>query len=156
MPNSPLTSFELRQRVANLASGEDGLRDSQKYWHEVLEQSWHGPYPREWCGAFTLWALRKALGCHWRWECGKGYLYRLKTTHEPDIGDICYMDQPYQHHAVLTAAGVSSDGKRFVISEDGNSGPYPGICEEHWRAREKWTAFYSIQPLIDAALEAAT
>jgi hypothetical protein len=146
------TSQELRQAVANLASGEDGKRDAEVYWHNVLPPDWHGPYPREWCGAFSLWALRKALGCPWHWEVGKGYLYRLRTTQTPDLGDICYMDRPYQHHAVLTAVGEAADGRKFTITQDGNSGPYPGMVEEHWRAREKWTAIYSIQPLVDIAM----
>ena len=62
------------------------------------------------------------------------------------------MDKPYQHHAVLTAVGAAQNGTPYVISQDGNSGPAPGVCEEHWRPRSKWTAFYSIQPLIDAAM----
>jgi hypothetical protein len=146
------TRQSLRQRVANLASSEEGNFDASPYWREVLPSTWEGPYPRHWCGAFTLWALRVALGCTWQWEVGKGYLYRLKTTLDPDIGDICYKDRPYQHHAILTAIGANADGKPYVISQDGNSGSSPGVVEEHWRARGQWTAFYSIEPLIAAAI----
>jgi hypothetical protein len=41
----------------------------------------------------------------------------------------------------------------FTITMDGNAGPFPGMVEELWRPLQKWTAIYSIQPLIDAALE---
>jgi len=150
--NITMTTVELRQRVANLASNEQHSVDSAKYWKEVLAEDWTGPFPKEWCGAFTLWTLRKSLGCTWRWEVGKGYLYRLRATNAPNIGDICYMDKPYQHHAVLTAVGDDADGKPYVISQDGNSGNAPGECLEQWRSRDKWTAFYSIEPLINAAL----
>ena len=145
-----MTPVELRQQVANVASAEEHSTDSVKYWREVLG---HGPpFPPQWCGAFTLWTLHTVLGCDWHWEVGKGYLYSLRPTNSPDLGDICYMDKPYQHHAILTAVGAAQDGTPYVISQDGNSGPSPGVVEEHWRSRSKWTAFYSIQPLIDECL----
>jgi hypothetical protein len=155
------TAVELRQRVANLASGEGNSVDSAKYWREVLPPNWHGPYPPHWCGAFALWSLRVALGCDWHWEVEgvlgmtrSGFLYHLRTTKNPDLGDVCYMDQPYQHHAILTAVGTDVEGVPFIISQDGNSGPSPGVVEEHWRKRSKWTVFYSIEPLVQAALNA--
>ncbi len=154
-----MTPQELRQRVANIASEQIGSKDNDMYWREVLPREWQGPHPEHWCGAFTLWDLHKALGCTWTWQVRgcygatrTGYLWRLETTDTPDIGDICYMDQPYQHHAILTAVGDSAEGRPFVISVDGNSGAPPGEVDEKWRARKKWTAFYSIQPLVDAAL----
>ena len=147
-----MTPAELRQRVANLASNERDSTDSGKYWREVLAPGYAGPFPPHWCGAFTLWALRNALGCEWHWEVGKGYLFRLHPTKDPDIGDVCYMDAPFQHHAVLTAVGTDAQDVAFVISQDGNSGPSPGICQEQWRPRAKWTAFYSIEPLVEAAM----
>ena len=147
-----MTAQDLRQKVANTAASQEQSVASAAYWREVLPVNWRGPYPPQWCGAFTLWALRMALWCDWTWEVGKGYLYRLRPTNSPDIGDICYMDKPYQHHAVLTAVGNDDKGRPYVISQDGNSGPSPGMCLEQWRPREKWTAFYSIEPLIQAAL----
>lgn len=141
-----MTPAQLRQRICEVAAAEEGSVDSLKYWAEVLPPDWHGPSPKHWCGAFTLWALRTVLGCSLRWEVGKGYLYQLHTTSEPLPGDICYMDKPYQHHAILTAIGV--DGT--IISQDGNSGPSPGTCLMHHRPRKSWTAFYSIDPLLEA------
>jgi len=149
------TAQSLRRLVANTASSQEQSVASACYWREVLSKDYRGPYPPQWCGAFTLWVLHEALGCDWSWEVGKGYLYRIKTTTDPDIGDICYMDKPYQHHAVLTAVGNDDKGMPFVISQDGNSGPAPGMCLEQWRPRNRWTAFYSIEPLIQAALSRA-
>lgn len=147
-----MTSQELRQRVANIAAAEHGNTDASRYWREVLPENWSGPYPPHWCGAFTLWCLRRALGCDWHWEVGKGYLYRLRSVQEPNVGDICYQHSPYQHHAVLGAIGTDADGRPYVISHDGNSGQPPTSVQEQWRLRSKWTAIYSIQPLVDAAL----
>lgn len=146
-----MTPQELRQEVANVASREIDCADPARYWREVLPRDWRGPYPPHWCGAFALWCLHAALGCDWHWEIGKGFLWRLRRTDDPDLGDICYLDKPYQHHAVLTAVGENDHG-RYVISVDGNSGMPPTRVDEHWRRREKWTAIYSIQPLVDAAL----
>lgn len=143
-----ITAQELRQRVANLASSQEGSEDVAKYWREVLPSNWAGPYPRHWCGAFALWALRLALGCLWRWEVGKGFLYRLRPTESPDLGDICYSAEPYQHHAVLTAIGLETDGTPYTITQDGNQGMTPGICLEQYRQNPKWSAIYSIKPLI--------
>lgn len=148
-----MTPQELRQRVANVASSEVDCSDSARYWREVLPRDWKGPYPPHWCGAFALWCLHVALGCEWHWEISKGFLWRLKPTRDPDIGDICYMAQPYQHHAVLTAVGEAYGGREFVISVDGNSGSPPTHVDEHWRPKSKWTALYSIHPLIDACHE---
>jgi hypothetical protein len=148
-----MTRAQLRQAVVNRAAAEELATEASKYWKDVLPSNWTGPYPRHWCGAFTLWVLRQELGCSWHWEVGRGYLYRLRRTTEPDLGDICYMDQPYQHHGLLTAIGLDADGKPYIISQDGNSGDVPGgQCLEQYRAREKWTAFYSIDPLLDAFL----
>jgi len=148
-----MTPRELRQRVANVASAEIDCSDAVRYWREALAPGTPRPYPPHWCGAFTLWALRVALGCQWHWEIGKGYLWRLKPTRDPDLGDVCYMDRPFQHHAILTAIGDTADGRAFAISVDGNAGAPPTHVDEVWRAREKWTVFYSIQPLIDTCNE---
>ncbi len=153
------TAQELRQCVANLASSQEGVDDPSVYWREVLPPSWAGPYPRHWCGANALWVLRKALGCPWRWEVKgcygathSGFLHHLRPTESPDIGDICYMAEPYQHHAVLTAIGLEADGTPYTITQDGNQGITPGICLEQYRRNPKWSAIYSIEPLIQLEL----
>jgi len=151
------TAGELRQLVANVASNEYTSTDASRYWRVVLPPTWRGPYPKHWCGAFALWSLKTALGCPWHWDFfpngeGKGFLWRLPKTKTPDLGDVCYMAQPYQHHAILTAIGTTPEGFDYVISQDGNSGASPGECLEQWRHRNAWTAFYSIEPAIQACI----
>jgi hypothetical protein len=143
-----VTPGELRQAVCNVASSEESSVDAAKYWREVLPSNWQGPYPRHWCGAFALYCLRKVLGCTWHWEVGKGFLFRLRPTSAPQIGDICYQASPYQHHAVLTAIGTEADNTPYTITQDGNQGMTPGICLEQYRKHPKWSAIYSIEPLI--------
>jgi hypothetical protein len=145
------TSAELRQALCSLAASQEGAVGAEKYWKEVLPKDWQGPYPRHWCGGFSLWCLHISLGCTWLWEFGKpsGFLWRLQKTKEPQPGDICYQAEPYQHHAVLLACGI--DGS--TTSQDGNQGVTPGECKRVYRAHPKWTAYYSIQPLVDSEIE---
>jgi hypothetical protein len=145
------TRQSLRQRVANLASNEEGSTNAARYWRAVLPENWKGPYPPQWCGAFALWSLKTALGCPWLWQVGEGFLFRLRRTSEPDLGDICYRAH-FQHHAVLTAVGNAADGKPYIIAQNGNAGDPPGTCLESFTDRGTWTAFYSIEPLLSAAL----
>lgn len=151
-----VTALDLRQRVCSVAQAEQGSRDSLKYWSEVLPSTWRGPPPPHWCGAFALWDLHVTLGCPWTWEIAgitnrdkrAGFLFRLPRTKNPLPGDICYQAAPYQHHAVL----LEMRG-RLVISQDGNTGPSPGVCSRKERDRSQWTAFYSIGPLLAKCLE---
>jgi hypothetical protein len=149
------TSQELRQALCELADSQDGCAEPAKYWKEVLPSDWQGPYPRHWCGGFALWCLHRSLGCDWLWGFGdhSGFLWRLKKTDDPQPGDICYQAEPYQHHAVLVARGIEDDGGRSTITIDGNQGAAPGVCKRVYRAHPKWTAYYSIEPLVQAELE---
>lgn len=144
-----MNAAELRQRVANIASSEEGCAQAERYWREVLPDNWRGPYPPHWCGAFALWCLRRAGLTSWNWEVGAGFLYKLRgsVTGSPDLGDIAYRNHPYQHHGVVTAVGDD-----YVITQDGNSGDAPGTCFEQYRAKSWWTTYYSIEPLIQSAL----
>lgn len=142
------TEQQLRQRLAELVAGEIGSRDSNKYWAEVLQQP-RGPYPPQWCGAFTLWGLRIALKCPWLWEIGRGYLFRLRPTDTPEPGDVCYRDKPYQHHAMVVAYNPEA---HVVMTFDGNSGNPPGIVSRNIRDLGWWTTVYSVRPLVQAAL----
>mgnify|MGYP001600074247 CR=1 FL=1 len=155
------TADELRKEVAHIASNEEHSKDSAKYWKEVLPSNWQGPYPKEWCGAYALWCLHKGLNCELIWEFAtstkreSGFLHHLTMIRrgvEPNIGDIAYRDKPFQHHAVVTAAGIDADGIPFVITQDGNSGDPPGEVLEHWNEQKHWTCFYSIQELVEDAM----
>jgi len=134
-----------RETVVLLARQELGLSDASKYWADVLTSP--PPYPRDWCGAFALWCLRQAGLTDWHWEIGKGFLWRLHRTSTPLPGDIGYQDQPYQHHFV-----VADVGQHTISSIDGNQGN-PGVQERHRVLDPHKYAFYSIEPLLLAALE---
>lgn len=136
-----------RETVVTLARQEVGESDASKYWRDVLPSSWRGPYPKEWCGAFALAMLRRAGLAQWDWEVGKGFLWRLKRTDQPQVGDCGYLDQPYQHHFLFDR---EADG--WVYSVDGNQ---PDVRERK-RRRDTVTAFYSIETLLGDQSEATT
>lgn len=106
-------------------------------------------YPKEWCGALALRCLHAAkLGLAYKWMFGPphyGFLFRLEQTHEPEPGDIAYLDKPWQHHAIVT--DVEGD---TVHTIDGNQGASAPI-KTHEAPRSHWTAFYSIAPLLREA-----
>jgi hypothetical protein len=137
--------MSVRKRIVLIAENELGQQDPQKYWSEVIPGAAGTTFTGDWCGGFSLWVLHQAgIARDVPWEIGKGYLFRLPTTRDPQPGDIAYMDQPYQHHAVV----VSSDGAN-VTTVDGNQ---PGsMVKLRTRPLSAWTAFYSVQPWIDAA-----
>ena len=119
------------------------------YWADVLHQSLLAPHPPQWCGAFALWNLHKAdLGLELHWMFGPphfGFLWNLRQLerHEvPEPGDIAYLSEPYQHHAVV--ACVEGD---LVTTINGNQGPTAPIQKKQ-APLEHWTAFYSIASLL--------
>lgn len=130
-----------RERVVELARGELGLSDASKYWRDVLTSG--PPFPPHWCGAFALWALRQAGLTDWHWQIGKGFLWRLKRTTTPEPGDIGYVDQPFQHHFVVTEVD-----RHTIGSVDGNQGD-PGV-QARSRAVGKHH-YYSIASLLGSA-----
>jgi len=148
-------SMQRRQLV--LASADDELSMSphvnvSKYWADVLHQNESAPHPPQWCGAFALYNLHKAgLGLELRWEFSSdanghrsGFLWALHRTQIPQPGDIAYFEH-WQHHAIVRCMV----GLDQFDSIDGNQGPVTPI-KLHERSLREATAFYSIQPLIDA------
>lgn len=131
-----------RDRVVDLARGELGLSDAGKYWRDVLGPTWVGPFPPHWCGAFALWCLRQSGLTDWHWVVGKGFLYRLPRVSTPAPGDIGYVDQPFQHHFVVTEVD-----RHTIASVDGNQGT-PGV-QQRSRATGKH-AYFSIARLLGA------
>lgn len=96
-----------------------------------------------WCGIFALWVLHQCgLGKDFMWQYGKGFAYRLPRTTDPKPGDIAYIDQPLQHHAI-----VKSVNGNMVYTIDGNQAG--DKVAERVRLKKDITAFYSIQPLIE-------
>jgi len=135
----------VRERIVEIAKGELGRQDPQKYWEDVIPGAEGTIFHGDWCGGFSLWVLHQAgIGRDVNWQIGKGYLFNLSTTSDPQPGDIAYMNLPYQHHAVV----VESDGSN-ITTVDGNQ---PGsMVKLRTRPVSAWTAFYSVQPWIDAA-----
>ena len=133
----------VRQRIVSIAKSQLGPQDPQKYWSAVIPGAKGQVFSGDWCGGFSLWVLHQAgIGRDVPWEIGKGYLYLLPPTKDPQPGDIAYMDQPYQHHAVV----AEIDGAN-VTTIDGNQ---PGdTVKIRTRPKSAWTAFYSVQPWID-------
>ena len=111
------------------------------YWADVLTVA--GTPPKEWCGAFALWCIHAAeLGPDLHWEIGKGFLFCLPLTKAPEPGDVAYLAEPLQHHAIV----VEVDGDT-VHTINGNQGPEHPIKEAS-SPLSHWTAFDPIPPLL--------
>lgn len=141
-PSEP--ELDIRTRVVNKAAEEIGPQDPNKYWSEVLPGV--SSFKGAWCGGFSLWVLHNAgLAQDVPWEIGKGFCYRLPITKDPQPGDIAYIDQPYQHHAI-----VESVNNGMVNTIDGNQ---PGnTVARRIRPVTAITAFYSIDPFIQSSM----
>ena len=120
------------------------------YWRSALPDTFVGPHPPQWCGAFALWCLHQAgIATDVHWAFGPphfGFLWRLRElgAHEtPQAGDIAYLDKPYQHHAIVVTA--EGDNVRTI---DGNQGAATPITT-HAAPRSHWTAFFSIAALLE-------
>ena len=133
-----------------------GFDDPTVFWKEVLHAKWQGPFPKHWCGAFVLANLRWEMLTTWLWEIpkvtpgaeGSGFLFRLApkwqqvSRAEIEPGDVCYLDVPYQHHAIVERV---VDG--IVHTIDGNQGK-PGVQRREHRANDRRWAHYSIKHLL--------
>lgn len=134
-----LMTWNPRKQVVKAALSQIGLGNANKYWEDVIGS---GPYPKEWCGGFALWALHQAgLAKNWKWEIGKGFLYKLPVTQTPEIGDIAYFEKN-QHQAVIKM--IHDDGTMSIINGNGVG----GVVNESRGPLNNAKAFYSIQPLI--------
>lgn len=141
-PTSP------RARVVEAATDMLGVKDARAFWRDVLPPGTpESSYPKDWCGAFALWALHQAgLGKDVLWEFGPpnfGFLYRLPHTNNPQPGDIAYFDTN-QHHALVTDVGLIG-GRLGLLNGNGTGGAVTASSIDPAQA----AGFYSIQPLID-------
>lgn len=107
-------------------------------WSEEDIKTLGKPYP-SWCGIFSVWAHKKAGIDLGNWQMGKGVTAfgTLKPTTSPQPGDIGYIDQPYQHHCIVTK--VNGD---TIDSIDGNSGWFSEVIE-NTRPRTAYTGFFT-------------
>lgn len=113
------------------------------YWRDALPKVGvkpaSPPFPPQWCGAFALACVHGGgLALTVPWVIGKGFLCLLEQTLIPEPGDIAYLAEPFQHHAV-----VCHEADGVVGTINGNQGVAEPIkYAEHPIAH--WTAFYSI------------
>jgi hypothetical protein len=129
-----------RQKVVAAAMSQVGKSDASPYWRDTLGNE---SAPKEWCGAFALWALHRAKLAHdVMWAIGKGFLYRLPQTKEPKPGDIAYKDQPNQHHAVVEYVTPTQVG---VINGNGLGGK---VTRSVIARNMPGVTFFSIEPLV--------
>ncbi|MDY0389501.1 MAG: DUF4157 domain-containing protein [Desulfobulbus oligotrophicus] len=100
-----------------------------------------GPGLPSWCGIFATYCIKKAGIDIGNWQMGKGVAAygTLKPTDSPQPGDIGYIDQPYQHHCIISR--VEGDS---IESIDGNSGLFSEITENK-RSRTAYTGFFTAQ-----------
>lgn len=144
--SAQLEDFTLMVRAGD-AAGVHAL--VARYWAEVADAPVNPAHLPAWCGAFALWCLHQAgLGLELRWRfptehsSRSGFLWALERTAEPAAGDIAYLDQPFQHHAIVS----SVDGP-LVHTIDGNQGPHAPVTV-NTRPVAHWTAFFSIASLL--------
>lgn len=133
-----------RLRVAQAAKSQLGRTNAAPYWADVLPGTPPSGYPKDWCGAFDLWALHQAgLAKNLNWVIGQGFLQNLSTTQNPQVGDTAYFDTN-EHHAVVTA--VNSDGTVDLVNGNGTG----GAVSASTTPRSHVAGFYSIESLLSA------
>lgn len=117
------------------------------YWREVLPPE-DLPFDGDYCGALVLRSLQKAgLARGVRWKIGRGFIepLSLPQVRFPQVGDIAFVPQPFQHQALVIDADPAT-GR--VLTIDGNQ---PAIEPRERYVQNGNLQFYSIQPLIEQA-----
>ena len=107
-------------------------------WSEEAVKTSGQPLP-SWCGIFAVWAHKKAGIDLGNWQMGRGVTAfgTLKQTTTPQPGDIGYIDQPYQHHCIVTKVNGDS-----IESIDGNSGLFSEVIE-NTRPLKAYSGFFT-------------
>lgn len=107
-------------------------------WSEEVVK-YIGPGLPSWCGIFATYCIKKAGINIGNWQMGKGVSAygTLKPTDSPQPGDIGYIDQPNQHHCIVSKV----DGD-MIESIDGNSGLFSEIIEQK-KPRKAYTGFFT-------------
>lgn len=130
-----------RARVLEVARREIGNDDDQYFWDEVLGGG--PPYPSAWCGAFALWVLQHAGITDRPWVIEKGFLLvepKFPTTKDPKPGDVAYIHEPYQHHAIVES--IDGDDVHLIA---GNT-PSDDVARQVYKRNR--VVFYSIEPFL--------
>jgi Putative peptidoglycan binding domain/CHAP domain len=136
-----------RDKIVEIAKTQLGAQDPDKYWAVVQPALVNSD--KAWCGGFALWALHKAgVAKDIIWQIGKGFtaINGLPTTKNPKPGDIAYLDQPFQHHAIVESFDpITKTVKTIDGNQTGNT-----VKTKTLTAKD-WTAFYSIEPFLNTA-----
>jgi len=118
-------------------------------WSE--RQIWSDAARREWCGIFVLAMLHaEGLGLDVRWEIGSGFAFRLPRTNTPQPGDM-FVGPPNLYHHGIVEAHYAVGERQWLASIEGNT---PAVVRRD-RPEPARLAYYSIQPWLDDAYEAA-
>ena len=151
----------MRKRIVEIAHAELGKVEAKKtdpsgrrvgydhlleYFHLAAPNVWPDSvieFKREgfpsWCGIFSVYSIKTAGIDVGNWQMGRGVsaFNSLEVTPYPKAGDIGYIDQPYQHHCIVTE--VVGD---TIKSIDGNSGWYSEVIEKT-RPRSQFSGFFT-------------
>ena len=136
-----------RELIVQAAKSQLGKQDPNKYWADVQPQLVNSN--KAWCGGFALWALHKAeVAKNVIWQIGKGFtaINGLQPTRSPKPGDIVYIDQPFQHHAIVETFDPVTGALTTI---DGNQAG--GTVKIVPRNIKNVTAVYSIEPFLSKA-----
>lgn len=136
-----------REKIVEIAETQLGVQDPNKYWADVQPKLIDST--KAWCGGFALWAIHQAgIAKNIMWQIGKGFtaINGLPITKNPKPGDIAYIDQPFQHHAIVKSFNPVTGE---LITVDGNqAGNTVKIVP---RNIKNVTAIYSIEPFLNTA-----
>jgi len=148
------TSERIRSKIVKIALKEASDMASRKseiasrvalYWNDVLAPADQLTPPKDWCGAFVLWALHSAgLALNTKWRVGSGFASQLPKTNNPKPGDVAYFNH-LQHHALVTAV---KDGQVSLMNGNG----FGGLITPSTTPIGNVTAFYSIEPYLQQAI----
>lgn len=150
-PDETGEAIDARARLVAWARGELGEQDPNKYYRSAAPQfaDKGAEHSVSWCGVFVLAGLRECGLTDWQWETGRGFVYRLAKTADPQPGDVAVFQKGASgkdlwHHAIV--ASVDSGAVNTV---DGNVLPAPreGVAERR-RAIDSNATFYSIAQLL--------
>jgi len=133
-----------RTLVLDLAVGELGRSDPEKYWSEIAP---NGHPSHSWCGAFLLWVLRKAGLVDWTYDPAGSWFYQLPAVHPTKTkpGDLVF--NPKTRHIAMVLRFLPNGGLELINGAgERNRVTTSFIGPEALRGLE----MFSIEPLLAA------
>lgn len=126
-----------RKKLIKIALSQVDKANINEYWTDAYGAT----SDKDWCGVFILWALHKSgIATDWKWEVGKGFIYKLPTTLIPKPGDIAYFTKN-QHQALISKI----DGEMISLI---NGNGFNGVVSTSVTPKSNITTFYSIESLL--------